>query len=106
MAKNGERRRIEPTFDGPARKGQATGLSVREEDRVVPSGRKPSARKKGAAAGRASGKSRRKSRGGVLGLATRLVYWCFVLAVWGGIAAAGVVAYYGARMPSIADWAV
>src|SRR4051812_47508102 len=106
MAKNGERRRIEPTFDGPARKAQAGGLSVGEEDRVVPSARKPSAKKKRAAAGRASAKSRRKARGGLLSLATRLVYWCFVLMVWGGIAAAGVVAYYGARMPSIADWAV
>ena len=29
-----------------------------------------------------------------------------MLAIWGGIAAAGIVAYYGARMPSVADWAV
>ena len=29
-----------------------------------------------------------------------------MLAIWGGIAAAGIVVYYGARMPSVADWAV
>ena len=106
MAKSGERRRIEPTFDGPARKSQAAGFSVGEEDRVVPSGRKPSQKKKKAAANPRSGKQRRKARRGLLGGVGRLVYWCFVLMVWGGIAAAGIVVYYGARMPSVADWAV
>jgi penicillin-binding protein 1A len=109
MAKRGERRRIEPTFDGQARAGETAGFSVGEEDRVVPSGRKPSATRKKASAkaqGSRSGKSRRKARRGLLGGVTRLVYWCFVLMVWGGIAAAGVVVYYGARMPSVADWAV
>ena len=40
------------------------------------------------------------------GGARRLLYWCFVLAIWGGIAAVGIVAFYGARMPNIADWSV
>lgn len=35
-----------------------------------------------------------------------LVYWGFVLAIWGGIAVAGVVTYYGARMPSAATWSI
>ena len=29
-----------------------------------------------------------------------------MLAIWGGIAAAGIVVYYGAHMPSVADWAI
>jgi penicillin-binding protein 1A len=106
MAKSGERRRIEPTFDGSARKSEAAGFSVGEEDRVVPSRRKPAQKKKKAAASSRSTKSRRKARRGLLGGVGRLVYWCFVLMVWGGIAAAGIVVYYGARMPSVADWAV
>src|SRR3954469_21422136 len=104
MAHRGKLTRIEPTFDGPARGREPSGFSVGEEDRVVPSSRKP-ARKKSAKGG--SGvKTRRRSRGGLFGAARRLLYWCFVLAIWGGIATAGIVVYYGARMPSVADWAV
>jgi penicillin-binding protein 1A len=108
MAKRAERARIEPSFDGSARTSEATGFSVGEEDRVVPA-RKPSAGKKKAsskAGQRRSSKARRKSGHSLLGGISRLVYWCFVLTIWGGIAAAGIVVYYGARMPSVADWAV
>ena len=106
MAKREVGRRIEPTFEGPARPSEAAGFSVGEEDRVVPSSRKPSSKKKKASANRSGKPKRRARRGGLMGGVGRLVYWCFVLMVWGGIAAAGVVVYYGARMPSIADWAV
>jgi penicillin-binding protein 1A len=104
MARHRQGRRIEPTFEGPARTREPSGFSVGEEDRVVPSNRKPAPRKK-AARGR-SGKSRRKARRGLFGSASRLLYWCFVMMIWGGIAAAGLVVYYGARMPSVADWAI
>lgn len=107
MAKRAERARIEPTFEGAARTGETAGFSVGEEDRVVPA-RKPARGKKAAAKSgqRRSSKARRRSGRGLFGGISRLLYWCFVLAIWGGIGAAGLVVYYGARMPSVADWAV
>ncbi|MEX0859502.1 MAG: transglycosylase domain-containing protein, partial [Cucumibacter sp.] len=36
----------------------------------------------------------------------RLFYWGFILAVWGGVIVAGVVAYYGLQLPSSDSWAV
>jgi penicillin-binding protein 1A len=96
MAKG--RRRIEPTFDEPARSKPARGLSVRQEDRVVPSRTSASRRK--------SGKGKHRRRGSLLGLAGRLVYWCFIMAIWVGIGGAGLVAYYGAKMPSATTWAI
>jgi len=107
MAKKGDRR-IEPTFDGP--KGKASReLSVSDEDRVVPSRASPKSKtrkpaKKAAAAPRGR---QRKARGrGLFGIASRLVYWCFVLAIWGGIAAAGIVIFYGAKMPAATTWSI
>jgi penicillin-binding protein 1A len=95
MGRQGGRQRIEPTFDRPSRRERSAGFSVSEEDRVVPSSRKSSSRRK-------RGRSRR-SRAGLLG---RLAYWCIVLGIWAGIAGVGVTAYYGAQMPSVADWSV
>jgi penicillin-binding protein 1A len=95
--------RIEPSFGEPSR--ASSGFSVREEDRVVPSNRKTTAKRKPA-----KGKSRRggraRRRSGLFGLFGRLVYWCFVLAIWGGIAAAGIVVYYGAKMPAATTWEI
>ena len=105
MAHRGKLTRIEPTFDGPARGREPSGFSVGEEDRVVPSSRKPAAAKRKSSKGRAA-KSARRPRRGFFSTGRRLLYWCFVLAIWGGIATAGIVVYYGARMPSIADWAI
>ncbi|TGU97025.1 penicillin-binding protein [Mesorhizobium sp. M00.F.Ca.ET.151.01.1.1] len=97
--------RIEPSFEGPPRAKSQTGLSVSEEDRVVPSNRKASAKRKSS-----KGKSARGRRGGsgrgLFGVLGRLVYWCFVLAIWGGIAVAGVVVYYGAKMPAATTWSI
>src|SRR5690606_25250380 len=102
MAKRGSRR-IEPTFDRPAAGKQPRGLSVSEDDRVVPSRRgKPAPRKTAAKRGRA-----RKARGrGLLGGLGRLAYWAFVLMIWCGIAGAGVVLYYGAQMPAATTWSI
>ena len=36
----------------------------------------------------------------------RLFYWTFVLAIWGGIAGAGIVVYYGAKMPAATTWSI
>lgn len=98
MAKKDARQRIEPTFGAPSRSRGSAGLSAREEDRVLPNSRRAPGRK-----AKSKGRRARRSRTSLLG---RLVYWCFVLAIWAGVAAAGVTAYYGAQMPSVADWSV
>ncbi len=46
---------------------------------------------------------RRRRRGFGLG---RLAYWCVVLSIWAGIGLAGLIVWYGAQMPSVADWTV
>jgi penicillin-binding protein 1A len=101
MAKRKPGRRIEPTFDEkPARRGG--GLSVSEADRVVPgrgSPRKKTARRK-------SSRRRGKGRRGLVGLMRRGVYWSCVMGLWGVIAVAGILVYYGAQMPSATTWAV
>jgi penicillin-binding protein 1A len=103
MAKRNDRR-IEPTFDGPAKGKAARGLSVSEEDRVVPSRRAKPAPKKKPAAPR--GRTRSVKRGGLIGGIGRLAYWAFVLMIWCGIAGAGIVVYYGAKMPAATTWSI
>ncbi|GAA4126530.1 transglycosylase domain-containing protein [Aminobacter aganoensis] len=99
-------RRIEPRFDGPRDEPEDDVFSVREEDRVVPSRRKtPAKRKSSKARSTPRGRSK-KPRRGMFGIFGRLVYWGFVLSIWGGIAAAGIVIYYGAKMPSSTTWAI
>ncbi|MBZ9884995.1 penicillin-binding protein [Mesorhizobium sp. CA10] len=96
--------RIEPSFEGAPRAKSSEGFSVSEEDRVVPRSRKSTA--KGRSAKKSRGRGRDRSRRGLLGIATRLVYWCFVFCIWGGIAAAGIVVYYGAKMPAATTWSI
>jgi penicillin-binding protein 1A len=97
-------RRIEPSFEGSPKTRSPAGFSVSEEDRVVPSNRKSSS--KGKSARSKTGRRRGKSKRGLFGAFGRLFYWCFVLAIWGGIAAAGIVVYYGAKMPAATTWAI
>lgn len=101
MAKRRPQRRIEPQFDEP-RKTRGAGLSVTDDDRALqPRGRKTRS------SGRSQAKSRpARKRRGLLGLAGAAAYWMLILAIWGGVAAAGMVAWYGARMPSVTTWAV
>ncbi|MET0599739.1 MAG: transglycosylase domain-containing protein [Mesorhizobium sp.] len=107
MAGRDKNRRIEPSFDEAAPARAAAAWSLSEDDRVVPSARRkpaPKKKQKGAAGGR-----RRKApqRGrGLAGSLGRLVYWALVMLIWGGIGLAGVVAYYGAQMPSATTWAI
>ncbi|RWE71860.1 transglycosylase domain-containing protein [Mesorhizobium sp.] len=97
--------RIEPSFEGSPRAKSSESFSVSEEDRVVPRTRKSAAKGRSAKA-KSRGRGRDRNRRGLLGIASRLVYWCFVLCIWGGIAAAGVVVYYGAKMPAATTWSV
>lgn len=99
MAKRGGTRRIEPDFDEP-RRGSSGRMSVSEDDRVVPPRRK---KKRG---GRTSATGRRSRRRRSAGLFGRLLYWSFVLCLWVGIGGIGLVAFYGAQMPSATTWAV
>ena len=69
----------------------------------MPSNRKPRGKRKPSKS-RAS-KRRRKQRG-LLSSLGRLSYWAFVLAIWAGIAGGGVIAYYGAQMPSATTWTI
>jgi len=97
--------RIEPSFEDSPRAKSSDGFSVSEEDRVVPRARKSAAKGKSAKA-KSRGRGRDRNRRGLLGVATRLVYWCFVLCIWGGIAVAGIVVYYGAKMPAATTWSI
>ncbi|CAH0338984.1 transglycosylase domain-containing protein [Rhizobium sp. CECT 9324] len=36
----------------------------------------------------------------------KLIYWCFVLSIWGGIAVGGLIFYYGMQMPSASSWSI
>jgi penicillin-binding protein 1A len=103
--------RIEPTFDGPAEPRGSDGWSVSEDDRVVPTARKqPSRAKRNLKMPEkpepARRRTRKKPHRGLFRGLGRLFYWAFVLAIWAGIAAAGIVVYYGAQMPSATTWAI
>jgi penicillin-binding protein 1A len=98
MASRQRMNRVEPSFDGPAR-SRGGGLSVGEEDRVVP-------RRKGSKRGAGKGRRRRRSGGGLFGFLRGGVYWSLVLGLWAGIALVGAVAWYGAQMPSATTWSI
>ncbi|RWF73720.1 transglycosylase domain-containing protein, partial [Mesorhizobium sp.] len=97
--------RIEPSFEGSPRAKSSDGFSVSEEDRVVPANRKSAAKRKSAKA-KSRGRGRDRSQRGLFSVFGRLLYWCFVFCIWGGIAVAGVVVYYGAKMPAATTWSI
>lgn len=81
------KRRVEPKLDGPARpKSTNTGLTAQRRKSSKKRGRKP----------------RR-----FLSRAIRFIlYWCTVVGIWGGIAAACIIGFYALRMPSADNWIV
>ncbi|MCY0149130.1 penicillin-binding protein [Hoeflea sp. G2-23] len=95
------RSRIEPSFERG--KPKAAGRTVADE-RVA--GKKPPAKRRKKAAPKARQAKARTSRGRLVRALRGLVYWSFVFAIWGGIGIAGIVAFYGARMPSAATWSI
>ncbi|MEO3997759.1 transglycosylase domain-containing protein [Mesorhizobium sp. CAU 1732] len=115
MASRNRNARIEPTFGGSSDEGP--GFFVSDDDRVMPSSRKartaPKRKSSGGSGGGGGrkppssrrGKSPRKRRG-FFGLMRGAIYWTMVLGIWGGIAGAGIVVYYGAQMPSATTWAI
>ncbi|WP_174804040.1 transglycosylase domain-containing protein [Martelella limonii] len=63
---------------------------------------------------RATGKNRKTSKkrsrassgGGFTRMLRFLVYWSCVAAVWGAIVVAGIVIYYGSKLPPVDEWAI
>ena len=110
--KSRSRQRVEPSFESGSRRAD-DDLRLDAEDRVAGGG-KPgrSPRGKPASGGRGGkgGKSRkaRRARGplGIFAAIRRLIYWCIVLSIWGTMGIAGLVIYYGARMPSAETWTI
>jgi penicillin-binding protein 1A len=84
-------RRIEPRFDDSPLPDD--DLRAYPEDRPVP-------RRKGGASKRKASPRRRRS------LIGALVYWGFVLAIWGGIGLTGLCAYYASQLPPIDQLAI
>jgi penicillin-binding protein 1A len=95
-----DKRRIEPEFEGdqPGRRDQ--GMYVTEDDRPARPARSQKQVRKSSKARQPKQRTRRRSGIG------RLFYWMFVLSIWAGIGVAGVVGYYGAKMPSATTWAI
>jgi len=109
-----QKKRVEPRFEDAPRARRGADLRATDDDRAAPPRRKKPAAKKTTAKRKSSSarkpkkknaRSRRSGRRwtGVLG---GLVYWSFILGIWGGIAVAGVVVWYGAQMPSATTWAI
>jgi penicillin-binding protein 1A len=87
--------RIEPRLDDAARRRGGGDLRADPADR-------PGSRGRGGRGGR-NERSGRRPRRSFLG---RLVYWGFVLGLWGGVAIAGLFAYYASQLPPIDQLAV
>ncbi|EJN00556.1 transglycosylase domain-containing protein [Phyllobacterium sp. YR531] len=95
------RQRIEPGFGSDRSSGN--DMRADPEDRPVAK-RKATSRKSQKSKRGSSRRSR--SSGGFVGLVRRALYWSFVLCIWGGIALAGTVLYFAAKMPQTTTWAI
>ena len=87
--------RIEPRLDDAPRRRGGGDLRADPADR-------PGSRGRGGRGGR-NERAARRPRRSFLG---RLVYWGFVLGLWGGVAIAGLFAYYASQLPPIDQLAV
>ncbi|WP_306049659.1 transglycosylase domain-containing protein [Oceaniradius stylonematis] len=110
--------RVEPRFEDRGGRKSAADFSVTAADRAAPPParkRKPSSKKPGAKAAsgarrkpaaRGSSGGRRRTSGRGRGFVRGFVYWSFIACIWGGVALAGIIAWYGAQLPSASAWAV
>lgn len=101
MARARKGQRIEPTFEGRSNRRPRKRLSASDDDRLV---RGPARKRK--KPGRKAPRKSRNRRRGLFGFLRKLTYWSLVIGLWTGIAGAGVVAWYGAKMPSATTWAI
>jgi penicillin-binding protein 1A len=90
--------RIEPSFEAGGRRSRDGELRADPRDRGA-------SRSKSAPARSKSSPSRARP-GGFVGFVRRSIYWMLVLCLWVTMAVAGVVIYYGAKMPSAETWAM
>ncbi|TCD16385.1 transglycosylase domain-containing protein [Oricola cellulosilytica] len=103
------KRRIEPRFEEARASRRSADFSVSDDDRAAPPRRRSKAKRKSSPARapkKRTARGRTKARRGFFGLVGGLVYWTFILGIWGGIAAAGVVLWYGAQLPSATTWQI
>ncbi|MFJ1308274.1 transglycosylase domain-containing protein [Agrobacterium sp. P15N1-A] len=108
MAGKGKsRERVEPSFGDFHDSGDDLRLDASER---ISGTTKQQARKPKPTSGRTKSRKKEKrtrsSGRGATGFIRSLVYWCIVLGIWGGIGVAGLVLYYGARMPSASSWSI
>src|SRR5579872_2105893 len=97
LGRRRNRERIEPRLESSSRR-RGDDLRADPDDRPSRSRAKSASRKSGA--------RRSRRRGDGRSAFGRLVYWCFVLGVWGVIGVAGLFAYYASQLPPIDQLAV
>jgi penicillin-binding protein 1A len=102
--------RIEPSFSGRNRREDEDDFVLDSDDRVAGS-RGATRTASRSSRSRPPEKRRREPReprepSGFFGFVRRIVYWCIVLGIWAGIGIAGLVFYYGSRMPNASTWAI
>lgn len=111
-SKKKRKKRVEPRFEDRRGRKASADFAVTADDRAAPPARPRKSKPKPST--RSSAKGSRK-RGAARGRKTQtrtrrvlnwLVYWSCILAIWGGVATAGVVVWYGAQLPSASTWAV
>ncbi|MAZ18882.1 MAG: penicillin-binding protein [Ahrensia sp.] len=102
------KKRVEPRFDDAPKRKRSGGLSATDDDRAAPPRKKTATKRKTSSARKPKKKTARSRRArlGLTGLIGGTIYWSFILCIWGGIAVAGVVAWYGAQMPSATTWEI
>ncbi|WP_312471304.1 MULTISPECIES: transglycosylase domain-containing protein [Brucella] len=101
-SRDGRNGRIEPSFGKPEEKEEDV-FRVDEEERMA----RPQRKSKPSKDREPRGSSRKpKKRGGFFGFVRRAFYWCLVLGLWGGIAFAGMLVYFAAKMPPTTDWTI
>ncbi len=101
MARRERTRRIEPNFAGAA----PDGLAAAPDDRPGGDRRQKQSGKR-RAAGRKSGRDKRKRRSLPRRLLSSAFYWTLIIGLWVGIAGAGLVGYYAAELPGASEWRV
>jgi penicillin-binding protein 1A len=97
--------RIEPSFEGGGKKSRDDDLRADPRDRVSRS-KSRSSKSSSSKTSSSRARSSRRSGGGLFGGLRRAIYWVLVLGLWGAIGVAGIIVYYGSRMPSAESWAM
>ncbi len=90
--------RVEPGFDDSA-------VYVDDERSArAPKGKQPRGKATKARSGR--GRRREKKPLTLFGVIWKLFSWLFILGIWAGVAAAGIIIYYAVQLPSSETWKV